>query len=158
MLDPAPGNHPEVYRWLQKNCPWLQRSVFDPSMMVFRPAAIPSASPARIQHVKTVLAPANPSCYDVQVLNVVLGRLVHRIGRTYLLYHDREAEAEPPFDYVLNETPRTVLFHFGHADNPRFEKQAGTPASRTRRCPTPCHEIYRRNLAKFEEIFPRRQT
>lgn len=155
MLDPTPGDHPATYQWLEENCPWLDGSVFDPSMMVFRPIAFPMGNAERIESIKTILAPANPICNDVQVLNVVMGGLVHRIGRTYSLYHDREGEAESPFDYVLNETPRTVLFHFGRDHNPRFKKQPGEQGYRSRRCPTPCHEIYQRNLDKFEEVFPK---
>lgn len=154
------GQHAALYQAMREEFPWVDDQTYNSSCIVMRPGALPEGLPAKLREVQARYLETNRPEHggtDQQIINLVLQPMIRKIPRKMHCYWGLgEEENDGPSEsrgYVGGEVPVSV--HYARWYAPWVEKRPQDAAYMQRRLGVPCIEVYRRNLAAFDRLFPR---
>lgn len=142
---------------LRERFPHIDRPLFASSVMLFNPADVPDDTVEALLEADAEFADLNPRGYDQQVMNLVLyGRMgaLPKSFATWWAFDDPgNRVASEARGWRGDEFPAIV--HTWGARAPWIEKLPTDGDYFNERLGKSCLDVYRENLAAFEEIFPK---
>lgn len=143
---------------LRARHPHVDRPLFASSVMLFNPAGVPDDAVEALLEADAEFADLNPRGYDQQVMNLVLYGRMGALPKSFATWfafdqphHNVVSEAR---GWTGNESPAIIHFWGQFAPWHVSKKEDGHYFNH--RLNASCNEIYRSNLAAFEETFPRK--
>ena len=136
----------------------VDRPLFASSVMLFNPADVPDDTVESLLEADAEFADLNPRGYDQQVMNLVLYDRMAALPKAFATW--------APFDTISHRVTSEArgwrgdefpaIVHFWGQFAPWIEKAPDTWSYFNNRLGKPCLDVYRENLAAFDETFPRK--
>lgn len=161
VWDKEADDHPAVYTELRREYPWMSLRVWNTAFLLFEPASIPRGTVETLKATQEKYKIANDPAKggtDQQVIHLILHeRMREKPDKLFGWWGHDEPQCRVYSEFRHwrgDEVP--IALHYGRWYAPWIPKEPGVDGYRNLRLGSvPCLDIYRRNLARFEELFPR---